>query len=274
MYQAQLAPSLRFGLREACMAAWLAGFALIAARTLAGIAGLWWLGRGSRVETASSWLELLRHLVAGLRLRRPVVLLKSDRRQTPMTWGVARPKLLLPEASEDWPEERRRVVMLHELAHARRWDYATNLLTRLACAVWWFNPLVWLAARRMAAERERACDDIVLNHGARPSEYAEQLLAIAAGLRRGGWSACVGIAMARPSKLEGRLRAILDSSLPRHAPARAVTLLMLAAALLVVVPVAMMRARRQAWIPDRHRAGGGRGHAPAAIPEFSVRLAC
>ncbi len=159
-----------------------------------------------------------------------------------MTWGVVRPKLLLPEAAEEWPEEQRRAVLLHELAHAHRWDYATNLIARLACAIWWFNPLTWLAARRMAAERERACDDIVLNQGARPSEYARQVLAIAAGLRLGGWSECAGIAMARSSKLEGRLRAILDSSLPRRAPGRVVGLLMLGGAMLVILPVALMRA--------------------------------
>jgi beta-lactamase regulating signal transducer with metallopeptidase domain len=170
----------RLSLRELGMAVWMAGFAFVLLRTLTGLASLWWLERGSRLETSSSWLELLRRLVAGLRLRRAVTLLKSHRRQMPMTWGVMRPKLLLPEESEEWPEERRRVVLLHELAHARRWDYATNLLTRLACALWWFNPLVWLAARQMAAERERACDDIVLNHGAKPAAYAEQLLGIAA----------------------------------------------------------------------------------------------
>jgi beta-lactamase regulating signal transducer with metallopeptidase domain len=155
------------------MAIWLAGFAFVVLRTLAGVASLWRLELGSRVETSPAWADLLRRLVAGVGLRRPVVLLKSHRRQMPMTWGVIRPRLLLPDSSENWPEERRRAVLLHELAHVRRWDYAANFVTRLACAVWWFNPLVWLAARQLAAERERACDDIVLNHGASPAQYAE-----------------------------------------------------------------------------------------------------
>lgn len=224
------------------LAVWLAGFAAVILRTLAGMVGLWWLERGSRVETSLCWVDLLRRLVSGVGLRRPVLLLKSHRRQMPMTWGVIRPKLLLPDSSEDWPEERRRVVLLHELAHVRRWDYATNFVTRLACAAWWFNPMVWLAARQLAAERERACDDIVLNHGARPAQYAEQILQIAAGLTAGKWTGAAGIAMTRPTKLEGRLRAILDSTLQRAAPARWVALLMLAASLLVLAPVAMLRA--------------------------------
>ena len=232
----------RFGGGELWLAAWLAGFALVFLRTAVGVAGLWRLERGSRLETALSWLDLLRRLASGLGLRRRVALLKSHRRRMPMTWGVMRPRLLLPEVSEAWPEERRRVVLLHELAHAWRWDYATNLVTRLACAVWWFDPLVWLAARQMAAERERACDDIVLNQGAKPAEYAEQLLEIAAGLRPGGWTECAGIAMARPTKLEGRLRAILDANRNRAALTRAAVFFALLVLTAILIPVAMMKA--------------------------------
>ena len=207
-----------------------------------GLFSLWRLERGSRRETASSWLKLLRNLVARLNLRRIVALLKTDRRRMPMTWGVLRPKLLLPEQSHEWPEERRRVVMLHELAHAKRWDYLTNLITQMACALYWFNPLVWFAARQMVAERERACDDIVLHHGAKPTDYAEQILQIAAGLRVDPFSAYAGIPMARPSKLEGRLRAILDSTRNRAALTRLVVIAALTLLVVVVVPVAMMRA--------------------------------
>jgi len=232
----------RFSAGALCMAAWLAGFALVFLRTATGVAGLWRLERGSRLETSLSWLDLLRRLASGLGLRRRVALLKSHRRRMPMTWGVMRPRLLLPEVSEAWPAERRRVVLLHELAHAWRWDYATNLVTRLACAVWWFNPLVWFAARQMAAERERACDDIVLNHGAKPAEYAEQLLEIAAGLRPGGWTECAGIAMARPTKLEGRLRAILDANRNRATLTRAAVVSALLILTAILIPVAMMKA--------------------------------
>ena len=97
-------------------------------------------------------------------------------RTMPMTWGLWRARLLVPEQAADWPAGQRRDVLLHELGHIRRWDCLTHLLSQLACALYWFNPLAWVAARRMQVERERACDDLVLNRGAEASAYARHLL--------------------------------------------------------------------------------------------------
>ena len=221
---------------------WLAVALIALVPAILGMMSLWRLEWGARREDEPGWLQLLQRLVERLGIWRRVRLLKSGRRRMPMTWGVIRPRLLLPEESRDWPEERRRVVMLHELAHAKRLDYLTNLATQFACAIYWFNPLVWLAARRMAAERERACDDIVLNHGAKPADYAEQVLQIAAGLPIARFGALGGIPMARRSGLEGRLRAILDGTRNRTALSRAVLFAMFVALAIVVVPVAMLKA--------------------------------
>ena len=222
--------------------AWLAGVLLALVPVVLGIFSLHRLGRTSRRETAASWLELLHRLLLRLGFKRRVVLLKTAQRRMPMTWGVLYPKVLLPEESEQWPEDRRSVVLLHELAHAQRWDYLTHLITRLVCALYWFNPLVWLAARRMIAERERACDDIVLRHGAEPADYAEQVLEISAGLSMGWFAGYNGVAMARPSNLEGRLRAILDASRNRATVTWFTMLAALALLAAVVIPVAILKA--------------------------------
>ncbi|MCX6927880.1 MAG: M56 family metallopeptidase, partial [Verrucomicrobia bacterium] len=246
-----------FNLWHVAWVAWLIGVSLALLPTAGGMFSLWRLERRSRHETSFTWLDLLRQLLAGLGLNRPVRLLKSARRRMPMTWGVWRPRVLLPEESESWPAERRRVVLLHELAHAKRWDYATQLAAQLACALHWFNPLVWLAARPMVTERERACDDIVLSHGAKPADYAEQVLEIAVGVPLGRLAAFGGIAMARPSKLESRLRAILEGRRNRAALTRMAVLSALALAAVVVVPVAMVRAAPgQAATPAAQGAAG------------------
>ena len=125
----------------------------------------------------------------------------------------------MPADADAWPVERLRIVLLHELAHVKRRDCLTHLLAQAACAVYWFNPLAWMAARQARAERERACDDLVLAAGTRGSDYAEELLQIARVMRSGRFPAVLAgatLAMAHRSQLEGRLMAILDPRIPRR----------------------------------------------------------
>jgi hypothetical protein len=136
-------------------------------------------------------------------------------------WGA---RLLLPPAALTWSDERRHVVLLHELAHIMRRDSRAQLTTHLACALNWFNPLIWMAATRLRRERELACDDQVLRSGARASSYATHLLDIARSLQPVA-EPCAALAMARPSDLEGRLVAVLAVDRPRQ-PRRATRWLM------------------------------------------------
>ncbi len=150
-------------------------------------------------------------LGASLGITRDVRVVTWDGPAMPMTWGALRPVVLVPEAAREWSAERRREVLLHELAHVRRGDWAARLIAALVCALHWFNPLAWLAARSMRDEQELACDDAVLAGGASASTYASNLLEVARSLRspaRGLRTATV--AMARPSQLTGRLLKILD----------------------------------------------------------------
>jgi hypothetical protein len=114
------------------------------------------------------------------------------------------------------------------------------LLTQLTCALYWFNPLVWLAAHDMRSEREQACDDLVVSAGARPTSYAEEILRIAAGHSTNIFEPCGAIAMARPSRLEGRLLAILDDTRNRRtlSPLATTTAMLLLTA--VLIPVSML----------------------------------
>jgi TonB family protein len=162
-----------------------------------------------------------------------------------MTFGFLRPAVFMPADSADWSEERRRIVLLHELAHVRRGDAATHLVARTALALNWWNPLAWIAWREFLKERERATDDLVLSAGARASEYASHLLEVARSMHTAPVSACAAVAMARRSQLEGRLLAILDSRTNRKPIRGATPAIVALLAALLVAPFAAVRAQEQ-----------------------------
>src|SRR2546426_9503969 len=177
-------------------------------------------------------MRLVRVLGAELGLARPVTLLRAPSPAMPMTWGFRQPVILLPADADHWSAARRHDVLLHELAHVKRHDVLTQLVARIVCATYWFHPLVWLAATRLRVERERACDDLVLRSGARPSDYASHLLEIARSLRVAPAAAFASVAMARPSQLANRLLDVLDAHRRRgRVPSHAALPASLAAAL-------------------------------------------
>src|SRR6266542_3623111 len=147
---------------------------------------------------------LARTLATRLRLRRQVRIFKTDRISMPMTWGLTRSTVLLPKEANKWSMECRWIVMAHELTHVKRRDCLMQALAQLACAVYWFNPLVWFAAWRLRVERELACDDHVLEAGAKASDYASHLVEIANlfGADNCGSPVAVGMAC---SHLESRV---------------------------------------------------------------------
>jgi beta-lactamase regulating signal transducer with metallopeptidase domain len=126
--------------------------------------------------------------------------------ETPVVVGVFRPIVLLPRSSQEWTDERRHVVLLHELSHVRRYDGLALALAQLACALYWFQPLAWLARNRLRRECELAADEAVIEAGLRPTSYAQHLLEIARSR-----IPAAGIAMAsRPSELARRIHALVS----------------------------------------------------------------
>ena len=160
------------------------------------------------------WQQLLHQLQGEIGMSLSVSLRISRKLVPPMTWGILRPIILLPADAKQWSPERRRVVLAHELGHVKRYDGLGQLLCQCACGIYWFNPLVWYAAHRLRAERERACDDIVLRLGAGAADYADHLLQITRSLNAGfSWTV---VSMANPSQLKARLVAILDPGMKRQ----------------------------------------------------------
>jgi len=193
---------------------WLAGIAWMAGRLLVGVANVRRIVRRS-VPADDDWQELVDHARASIGAEADVRIVISAEAAMPFTSGLLRPVIVLPDSATDWTMDRRRSVLLHELAHVRRRDLVTNAVVQLACAVYWFHPLVRLAARHVRIEAERACDALVVAAGTRPSDYAGDLLEIARTMRSSA-TATVALAMARRSDFEGRLLAILSPDAGRN----------------------------------------------------------
>ena len=224
-------------------AAWAVGALLILGRLAGGLLAVHLMSRRTKPADDAPWLPLARQLASQLGVSR-VTFRRSAHSSMPMTWGIARPAVVLPAAADSWPAERIRIALLHELAHVKRADCLTHMLAQAACALHWINPLAWLAVRRARAERERACDDLVLGCGTPGADYADALLQIARAARCDMFSttaAGASLAMARRSQLEGRLMAILDPSVPRTGLSRIRTASATAVALLALLPLASLQ---------------------------------
>ena len=189
---------------------WVGGIGGCSLRRLAGHRRLRRCFAESHPVANAEWQAALNTQARILGIRSRVRLHVTEARVMPMTWGWLRHTVLLPADGETWPSERLALVLRHELAHVKRFDCLTQSLCDFALALQWFHPLALYAARRMRAERERACDDLVLATGARSSAYADHLLQIALQFRDS--SIAAALPMAPPGGLRRRLEAILSES--------------------------------------------------------------
>lgn len=156
----------------------------------------------------------------------------SERVETPLTWGVLKPAIILPSYMSGWTEREREIVMRHERAHIERHDWLWQTLSRIVTAAFWFHPLMWLADAALRREAEHAADDRVLAEGTAAVDYAERLLSVARRVHAPAPAAAV--AMVRRPELEGRVRGILDPARDRSRAGRAtqIALMLIAAAVL------------------------------------------
>ncbi|MFT3711431.1 MAG: M56 family metallopeptidase [Archangium sp.] len=221
---------------------WLAGVLAVLEWTLVDRIRVFFLSQRSR-DVFDSRRDVFRQQLVRLGVTGNVRLVEADI-ELPMTWGVIDPVVAVPMSSVDWPEERLEAVLLHELAHVRRRDTLTQFLAQLACAAYWFHPMVWFAARQLRVLREYACDDEVITHGVRPSSYAEELLQLIQNVKRRDSLSGATLGMARRSQFKERLLSMLDPAVRRARlpKQRAISMALIAVAftslLVVVTPAA------------------------------------
>jgi beta-lactamase regulating signal transducer with metallopeptidase domain len=254
------APHFSMTVPQIALAIWLVGVAIGLLWIAAGRFGLARVRRRATPLTSFEWRTILETEAMHAGVARHVALLTSPAVSMPVTWGVLSPVIVLPEASEEWTHERKRVVVMHEMAHIARRDSATQLLATLACVAYWIHPLVLIAARRLKAECERACDERVLERGTPAADYAAHLLEVARLSRSFGAASIVSVAMARPSQLEGRLLAVLRAK-PRRAQISPRT------RILATISAAAMLLAVSAFRPVAREA-----HARSAKPAVTSRL--
>jgi len=231
-------PSARgAGLVSILVATYLLGVLVLLARLLIQHRTARRIVRESAAVTDSDWTSLLEECATRIGVIRHVALHRSRVELMPMTTGALASSIVVPAGADAWDTDRRRAVLLHEVAHIARHDCLTQMLSAIASAVYWFHPGVWYVARRLRIERELACDDRVLAAGAHAPEYAGHLLALAYSWSGRRASALV-LGMASSRKLEGRMRAVLDPARNRTAPTRRMWLLGAAVSAGVLLPLA------------------------------------
>jgi bla regulator protein blaR1 len=194
------------------------------------------------VRTGLPWIEL-RDRISALAVESgvpsAVEVLRHEDVVAPFVWGVWRPTVVLPAAASEWTREDLERALVHELEHVRRRDWAMQFGARLICASYWLHPLVWVAWRRLCLEAERACDDAVVQR-ADGTDYAEQLVSMAERMSSGHAQPVLG--MANRSDLSRRVAALLDATQQRGRAGAFVVACAIAAAVVVGIAVAPMRA--------------------------------
>src|SRR5580658_7737291 len=199
-------------------AAWGAG----AAFSLVGLSvGLWrvrQIRRRCLVVDVATLDPAINGILHAFSSRRRVKLCVSSDVAIPAAIGFFRPAIvfpvgLLPQLSA----EEIKVILLHELAHLRRWDDWTNLGQKIVKAVFFFHPAVWWIENRLTLEREMACDDIVLAQTVSPRAYASSLISFAEKLRNARGLALAQALVSRVCQMSLRITQILDAKRPSGA---------------------------------------------------------
>ena len=254
---------------------WGTGVIVVFSGSLAGTLRVRQLVRRATAVGDPAWLAAAAQLAPSLRLGKrrsgQVRLLHTEELSVPLTAGILKPLVLLPEEARAWSAERRDIVLLHELAHIGRRDCLALFVASLATALYWFHPLAWLVARSIREEGEKAADDLVLSAGVRASSYAGELLSFVRSLRFVEDEALPAMALAEGSHLSRRLRAVLDPACRRTAPSPTALRVAIGALLAVTATVAAVEPGLER--SDRAKSKAVKAIAASPSVDFAVAAA-
>ena len=223
------------------LAVWVIGCAFVVMRCVNGHRRIRQMTNAAKPMMSSDWTTLVEAASVDLGYTGDVELLVSDALSAPATSGFIRPVIILPADCASWDAERRHIVLVHELAHVARLDYVAQLVATIACALFWFHPAVWFAAAQLRAEAEHAADDRVLGSGTHGLTYATHLLELARAGHSASLFPAASVGMIRSSRLEGRFRAMLDSTRSREAVTPRIQAAAATLVLCAMIPAAGLR---------------------------------
>ena len=247
--------------KDAIIIVWSVGAGLLLAARLLGSVRLVWLRKTTHLLTDARTQRMAAEIFTELGIRRTVELRLSPAGGVPLTWGSLRPVLTLPAEALAWSDVRLAAALRHEAGHIARGDHFTRSIAHLACALYWPNPLVWLAARSLRTAQEQATDDLVLRGGTAPDEYAEQLVDVARTLAAQHRLARHAVPMASPSTLERRMLAIVDARRDR----RPLSLRALLGGMLVVALTLGLSTAAQLQAEEKKPAGESAATVPRTL---------
>ncbi|HVM21969.1 MAG TPA: M56 family metallopeptidase [Sphingomicrobium sp.] len=184
------------------------------------------------------WLSALARAQRRMGFKHGTALLTSNDLASPISWGLMRPVILLNSRAVEATDEAEAIIA-HELAHVARMDWVKLLLARIATALFWFNPLVWVLAREAHQLREEAADDAVLAADIADTDYAQLLVGVARHECPGLLLGAHGVAPSK-SSLARRVARVLDGKSVRGPVARSFAAGVFAGAVLVAAPLAAL----------------------------------
>jgi beta-lactamase regulating signal transducer with metallopeptidase domain len=188
---------------------WLSGLIFVLVRQIFGLYGAFKLTNEAEDLKSSFWCQLLNRFLEAVSVKKKVNLLQNKKVKVPLTWGWVKPVVIIPNDSIHWTSEQRESALYHELSHVKRGDFLVMMLARISLGLYWFNPLSWLVFQSMKKEQEKACDELVLKTGIKPSVYAANLLSIRRSMRMPWNPPAAVLGVMGKSQLNDRLLTIL-----------------------------------------------------------------
>ena len=255
----------------ATMALYAVPAAILLFITFLALARLIALRARADVLVDGHWLSALARAQRRMGFKHGTALLTSNELSSPISWGLMRPVILLNTRAVEASGEAEAIIA-HELAHVARMDWAKLLLARVATALFWFNPLVWLLAREAHQLREETADDAVLAADIADTDYAQLLVGVARHECPGLLLGAHGVAPSK-SSLARRVARVLDGKSVRGPVARSFALGVLVGAVMIAAPLAALTlapggTKAAAELRPKSRAGSAIApyYSPAPIP--------